>query len=1221
MREKARRTRRVRWLAALLGAAAVLFAVPAVTLAVEGDDVITVPAEGLAVNRGTVYGISEKWYEDQLDGADSGNFRLKVEIPAEVDGVLITSIGKDAFRDSYTSDKSSYGAVNSHDNEGWNFSIVEADFTKATNLTTIKSQAAMYVPLTGVLDLSKTKVSTIEKSAFSGCTGLTGVVLPSTLTALGDSSSGSVFNGCTGLEYIRVAGGDESATFELPGSLGTIGRQTFKKCFAEKVAARVTIPAGVETIGLEAFYTDRVKQIVVKREGDGRDSNYKGYDSRAFKTGSDDYLIVFPDYTSYQDYSLNVKPTTNAIRRAMACPMTLKFKANGAEVKTEQKLRYQSIKYTPIEGTEFWEIDDDYALPEAGNNEMPEKPGYKVGAWTLDGEELTTSSVLNTNTTSPVAEMGYVFLEPEISFTVDGVVQENSRLVVPYDGVTSHSAGVKVTHPLTLDEQGDENNYVYFEYCWWDEYDDGESSTVNGPRSVEEPELFSTSENGTPNRVKTTEPEIPISKLDHARDDGSQYMVEVYGYRVLNGEEPEFFYKSHHNFIDFGGDTDAEATVDRSYVFSVTVDDISDKVISVTPADITVYTGGDAYEGVVDGTGGYSQSVSGLPEPGFRVELPDELATVDVSYLTFKERGGSKTWHFEPYGKGSTDVFRLVPAESQEAVRVQFKDADGNVVVSDKFDPGQSVNRTLEMSLYKGEVGDIEVTYDGATYPVDSSVVGTLTVRGTKAPTYAAVGGSATAGEPALSAPDGTTYAINGGNVVLDDTSGVALLFDEIIDVDGGERSEALNTRAEGVLGEGWNTQLRYLDLVDTNNGNAWVAASEPVTVSWPVPDGVDASGVDFRVLHFEGVHRSLGADQILEEIKSCDVEEIMATVSGGYVTFQVKSSGFSPFALAWKTDEPDTPVTPPVTKYYEITASAGEGGTISPSGTHSYAAGSDVTFTIAPDEGYTVGDVTVDGVSYRQLGSYTFEDLDDDHTISVTFMRGSDPTSPDETGVSDWLNASDHVAYLHGYGDGSGKFGPENPMTRAEVAQMFYNLLLDKSMGDRAVSFEDVPEGAYYAEAVRVLASRGILNGTGPTTFEPDRAITRAEFVAIAMRFSNGDFEGDNPYVDVPEDAWYRDYVVGATSFGWIYGYQDGSHRFGPDDTITRGQATMVTNRMLWRSCDTVWATEHLDELRTFVDLGRGHYAFFDVVEATNAHDFERVGDTRFEDWTGLRE
>ncbi|WP_346696939.1 S-layer homology domain-containing protein [Thermophilibacter mediterraneus] len=309
--------------------------------------------------------------------------------------------------------------------------------------------------------------------------------------------------------------------------------------------------------------------------------------------------------------------------------------------------------------------------------------------------------------------------------------------------------------------------------------------------------------------------------------------------------------------------------------------------------------------------------------------------------------------------------------------------------------------------------------------------------------------------------------------------------------------------------------------------------------------------------------------------------------------------------------------VTP--SKRYTITATAGEGGTISPSGTVSVREGADKTFTVTPDEGWTVGDVTVDGVSYRQLGSYTFEDVRADHTISVTFMRGNDPANPDDTGVSDWLETDDHIVFLHGYGDGSGTFGPENQMTRAEVAQMFYNLLLDKSRGDKPVNFTDVPADAYYAEPVFTLASLGIVNGTSPETFEPNRPITRAEFVAIAMRFTNGEFEGENLFVDVPEDAWYRDYVVGAVGYGWIYGYQDGSQKFGPLDTITRGQATMVTNRMLWRACDTVWAMEHMDQLKTFVDLGQSHYAFFDVVEATNAHDYTRVGDTRYENWTGL--
>ena len=65
----------------------------------------------------------------------------------------------------------------------------------------------------------------------------------------------------------------------------------------------------------------------------------------------------------------------------------------------------------------------------------------------------------------------------------------------------------------------------------------------------------------------------------------------------------------------------------------------------------------------------------------------------------------------------------------------------------------------------------------------------------------------------------------------------------------------------------------------------------------------------------------------------------------------------------------------------------------------------------------------------------------------------------PDDTGVSDLLNTKDHLEYLHGYD--TGLFGPNNNMTRAEAAQMFYNLLLDKDV-PVTVNFSDVPVDAW---------------------------------------------------------------------------------------------------------------------------------------------------------------
>ena len=76
---------------------------------------------------------------------------------------------------------------------------------------------------------------------------------------------------------------------------------------------------------------------------------------------------------------------------------------------------------------------------------------------------------------------------------------------------------------------------------------------------------------------------------------------------------------------------------------------------------------------------------------------------------------------------------------------------------------------------------------------------------------------------------------------------------------------------------------------------------------------------------------------------------------------------------------------------------------------------------------------------------------------------------NPQDTGVSGWLNTEDHIAFLHGYTDGT--FGPNRNMTRAEVAQMFYNLLLDKEAASD-VEYTDVKDGDWYAPAVRTRKS-----------------------------------------------------------------------------------------------------------------------------------------------------
>lgn len=294
------------------------------------------------------------------------------------------------------------------------------------------------------------------------------------------------------------------------------------------------------------------------------------------------------------------------------------------------------------------------------------------------------------------------------------------------------------------------------------------------------------------------------------------------------------------------------------------------------------------------------------------------------------------------------------------------------------------------------------------------------------------------------------------------------------------------------------------------------------------------------------------------------------------------------------------------------ITASAGEGGAISPSGSVQVARGSDQTFTITADEGYEIADVLVDGESIGAVNSYTFENVRARHTIEAVFAETETIADPDDTGVSGWLNTIDHMAYLAGYPDGA--FGPDRNMTRAEAAQMFYNLLLDKDV-TTTVTFADVDDGAWYAEAVHTLASLGILNGVGDNRYEPERAITRAEFTAIAMRFAKAPAGGETRFTDVHESDWFYADVAGAVQYGWIEGYGDGTFR--PGSSITRAEVTAIVNRMLGRRADTAFLAAHAEDLTAFTDLTSRHWAWETIMEAANGHTWDKRGGA--EVWTAL--
>ena len=249
--------------------------------------------------------------------------------------------------------------------------------------------------------------------------------------------------------------------------------------------------------------------------------------------------------------------------------------------------------------------------------------------------------------------------------------------------------------------------------------------------------------------------------------------------------------------------------------------------------------------------------------------------------------------------------------------------------------------------------------------------------------------------------------------------------------------------------------------------------------------------------------------------------------------------------------------------------------------------------------EGYTfIGwNTKANGNGDSYLPGDTFRMPDSDVYLYAQWQKNK--PGPDETGVSDWLNAEDHIAYMTGYPDKT--FGPNRNMTRAEVAQMFYALLKNQNVTVTA-SFSDVPANAWYAKAVNTMATLGMVTGYPDGTFHPDATITRAEFTTIALAFADGVKGAECNYYDVLQTAWFYDYIAQATEYGWIGGSGD---YFRPNDMITRAEVSIIVNNMLGRSADTKYVDKHEDELVTFPDVKPSYWAYYSIMETVNGHEY----------------
>lgn len=109
-------------------------------------------------------------------------------------------------------------------------------------------------------------------------------------------------------------------------------------------------------------------------------------------------------------------------------------------------------------------------------------------------------------------------------------------------------------------------------------------------------------------------------------------------------------------------------------------------------------------------------------------------------------------------------------------------------------------------------------------------------------------------------------------------------------------------------------------------------------------------------------------------------------------------------------------------------------------------------------------------------------------------------------------------------------------------------------------VSYDDVADTAWYADAVDYVTRNGLMDGTGNGQFSPNVTTTRAMLVTILYRLDGAYVDGVSAFTDVPDNTWYTNAVVWANDLGLVTGYGDGT--FGPDDPVTREQMAAILQR-----------------------------------------------------------
>ena len=331
----------------------------------------------------------------------------------------------------------------------------------------------------------------------------------------------------------------------------------------------------------------------------------------------------------------------------------------------------------------------------------------------------------------------------------------------------------------------------------------------------------------------------------------------------------------------------------------------------------------------------------------------------------------------------------------------------------------------------------------------------------------------------------------------------------------------------------------------------------QPITVKLPLPT------VDGKLFTPE---------QIKHISSDGSVEYFLKTAKRGAKTFEIKDdcavfkiTKFSTFELSGTVTyvEPSYSSGSSYDPTYSVsTPSKTEHGTVTVS-PKSASKGDTVTVTVKPDSGYVLETLTVTDKNGNELtlkdkgnGKYTFTMPAGKVEVKATFME-------DNSMLNFFYDVPNNAyfyeavkwAVKNGITDGVGNnlFAPEQPCTRAQIVTFLWRAAGSPEPKGAASGMTDVVSGSYYEKAVAWAIENGITTGTTTSTFSPDATCTRAQAVTFLARALKAKAASAAEFSDVPTGSYFADAVAWAAANGVTEGI--GGGLFGSDNDCTRGQ------------------------------------------------------------------